>query len=300
MDLSERVENLGLAYKLMDNPLESSRNIMSRAVEEFSPYAAVLMLSGGDDSLTAYHVAKEINAHIDFVCHIRTGTGLPATTEFVKHSVKEQADRLIIADAGMAYEDYVLRKGFFGLGRTAHNYAYHLLKAGPYRKVISREIRKRKRNRPVLLLNGARKDESENRTVKLGAPFNRDPAARNNIWINILYDWTKRDCMDYLKANGIERNPVSVAMHRSGECMCGTMQSNHDRKMAGLLYPEWAAWLDELEKRVHERGFRWSWGQATTREIVGDSAQMELPVMCLGCEFQYESRQNFSEEAQDD
>jgi len=259
--------------------IESSRSIMEQAVEKYKPYATVVMLSGGDDSVTAYHVARELGVEYDFVLHIRTGTGIPETGEYVERLVKGYGDRLVIADAGTAYEDYVLRKGFFGMGRTGHNYAYHLLKAGPYRKAISKKIRKRKHNRPVLLLNGARKNESSNRTVKLDGWSNRDPAARNNIWISLLYEWSKQDCTAYLRDRGIERNPVSIALHRSAECMCGTMQSMEDRHLAAALYPEWGKWLNDLEKRSI---FPWKWGESTTKAKM-DKYKEELQLMCMHC-----------------
>lgn len=269
----------------MEAKLKQSREIIFEAMNRFDPFASVVMFSGGDDSLAMYMAVKELAVPFEFVLHIRTGTGIQESFDFVERTVLNQGDKLIVADAGPAYEEYVLRKGFFGRGRRAHNYAYHVLKASPYRKVISSQIRKRKRNRPVLLLNGARKSESSNRTVKLDGPFNRDPAAPNNIWTSILYSWSKADCREMIDLAGIERNPVSVAMHRSGECMCGTMQSIEDRALASMLYPEWGKWIDDLEQSVLDRGHACKWGIETTRKTMSQSAQQELPIMCVGCDF---------------
>lgn len=267
----------------MGEQVEAACSIFADAERRFEPYAKVVMFSGGDDSLVAYHVAREI-ADLDFVLHIRTGTGITDTLEFVQDEVDRNGDRLVIADAGDAYEKYVLRKGFFGRGRTAHNYAYHILKAQPFRTAISKQIRHGKRGRNVLLINGARKNESDNRTVKLNGPYNRDTSTKSNIWTSILYTWSKQDCLDFLASRGIERNPVSQAMHRSGECMCGTMQSHEDRRLAAALYPEWGEWLDDLEQQAFERGFTWGWGEATTKEspaFLRAAGQMEF--MCMSC-----------------
>ena len=43
----------------MTDHLEQSREIVMRAMSDLVPYATIMMLSGGDDSLTAYHVHHE-------------------------------------------------------------------------------------------------------------------------------------------------------------------------------------------------------------------------------------------------
>lgn len=45
--------------------LENSKEIIEKAITDFKPKAVVLMFSGGDDSLTAYHVAKELGVKLD-------------------------------------------------------------------------------------------------------------------------------------------------------------------------------------------------------------------------------------------
>lgn len=269
------------------NKIESSQKIITKAEKKFSPYARVIMFSGGDDSLAAYLVSRELEINYDYVLHIKTGTGIPDTLDYVRDIVDNFGDDLVVADAGDAYKDYVLRKGFFGRGLTAHNYAYHILKASPYRKAISKNTRKGKRNRPVFLINGARKKESSNRMVKLDKPWNRDASAKNNIWVSLLYDWTKKDCLDFIKSKNTKRNPVSQAMHRSGECMCGTMQSLETRKLAAALYPNWGKWLDELEKEVFDEGHFWGWGEDTSRgsrAYMKRMGQMEFQIMCTDCD----------------
>jgi 3'-phosphoadenosine 5'-phosphosulfate sulfotransferase (PAPS reductase)/FAD synthetase len=242
------------------------------------------MFSGGDDSLCAYHVVRELEMiNLDFVLHVNTRTGIRETTEYVRGHVAGLGDKLIIADAGSSYEDYILRKGFFGVGRQAHTFAYHILKANPCRRAISKTIRKGKRNRPVLLINGARKGESKNRMANFREPHRRGWVAPMNIWVNILHNWTKQDCIAYLQERKIARNPVSVALHRSGECMCGTMQSLEERKWAEGLYPNWGNWLRDLEQKAHEKGFHWNWGENPAKEIFNGQMSLFQP-MCVGCD----------------
>lgn len=112
----------------MHDLILKSRDIIDEAIATFKPMATVFMFSGGDDSLTTYQVLKQLGVKFDFVIHGNTRTGIQETTDFVIKEVERRKDKLIIADAGNAYIDYVLRKGFFGKGNHAHRYSYHVLK----------------------------------------------------------------------------------------------------------------------------------------------------------------------------
>jgi len=276
----------------MDEKLRYSREIYDKAIADFKPESVVCMISGGDDSLTAYHVARAIGAKIDFVMHVNTRTGIPQTNQFVRDTFVDE--NYIEADAGSAYEDYVLRKGFMGRGYKNHAQAFHLLKAGPYRKAISKHIRQGRRNFPVLLLNGARESESDNRTVNAKGIYNRDSSAKNNIWTNIIQHWSRQDCKSFLDERKACRNPVAKELCRSGECMCGTMQSDEDRIEASLLYPEWGKWLDNLGEEVVE-DYPWKWGREQPgwfkqlkhgqMGLMGEHEEYEhqFQPMCVGC-----------------
>jgi len=242
-------------------------------------------LSGGDDSTTAYHVAKQLGVKFDSVIHGRTGTGIKETTDFAIKQVEDNNDRLIIADSGDAYEKYVLRKGFFGVGDDAHNMSYHVLKIEHFRKAVSINFRKRQRNFPILFINGARQSESKRRQKTMVEPIRVDPSAKNNIWVNIINHWTKHDCTEYLEGNGIPRSPVAVNLCRSGECNCGTMQDKGDREEASFFYPDWGEWLDNLEKEVLKK-FPWKWGESINKQHHMEmKGQLNLfKPMCVGCE----------------
>lgn len=120
--------------------------IIERAMLDYKPKAVVLMFSGGDDSLTTYEVIRQLNIKIDFVIHGYTRTGIQQTTDFAKWEVERRNGKLLIADAGDAYERYVMRKGFFGKGNGAHNISYHILKQDAFDRTISKHIRQRQRN----------------------------------------------------------------------------------------------------------------------------------------------------------
>lgn len=272
----------------MDEILERSKEIAGEAITEYGPYAIVLMMSGGEDSLTAFYVARALGIEIDYVIHGNTRTGIPQTTEYVRDFVQRCGVPYIEADAGDAYEEYVLRKGFFGKGRSAHSYAYHVCKATAFRKAVSRNIRKGKHGRNILLLNGARLEESDNRSENLSETTNVDPAAKRNIWVNVIHHWTKINCVNFLRENDAFYNPVTKLLHRSGECMCGTMQSQREREEAAYWFPQWGEWLNDLERRVREAGFTWGWGEnISDYHLQKKRGQLELfedwTPMCRDC-----------------
>jgi 3'-phosphoadenosine 5'-phosphosulfate sulfotransferase (PAPS reductase)/FAD synthetase len=239
------------------------------------------MVSGGKDSMCSNAVAREIGIPINLVIHGNTRTGIPETTEFVRAQFSSQSDcDFAEADAGSAYEAYVLRKGFFGKGINAHGHSYRILKATPFRKVISGKIRQGKRDRRILLLSGTRKDESANRMAHLQI-FRRDPASPNNIWVSLIHNWTAADRDQYLESRNIPINPVSIQLCKSGECMCGTMQSKAQRMEAAVLYPHWGRWLSDLEteaRRLHGFG----WGEDFPKKMRPSSSEAFQP-MCVDC-----------------
>jgi 3'-phosphoadenosine 5'-phosphosulfate sulfotransferase (PAPS reductase)/FAD synthetase len=258
--------------------LDESTAILKSAVETFSPTHIVSMVSGGKDSAASDQVARELGVKIDFVMHGNTRCGIPETSQFVRETYGKLGD-IVEADAGTSYEDYVLRKGFFGQGIGAHGFAYRVLKATPFRKAISKCIRQGKRGVRILLLNGARKDESENRQKHLQL-WRRDPASPGNIWVNLIHDWSQDDRDEYLNSRDTPINPVATALCRSGECMCGTMQSKAERIEAALLYPQWGRWLKALEQealRLHGFG----WGDPFPKPR--DERQGDFFPMCKDC-----------------
>jgi 3'-phosphoadenosine 5'-phosphosulfate sulfotransferase (PAPS reductase)/FAD synthetase len=258
--------------------LDQSMAIVRDAIKRYTPTHIVSMVSGGKDSACSDAVARELGIKIDFVMHGNTGCGIPETSSFVRQRYGALGE-YVEANAGTAYEEYVIRKGFFGKGIAAHGFAYRVLKATPFRKAVSAEIRHGKRGIRVLLLNGARKDESENRSANLQV-YRQDPASPGNIWCSLIYDWSQRDRDSYLESRNVPINPVAKQLCRSGECMCGTMQTAAERTEAAILYPRWGAWLQNLEnvaRKLHGFG----WGEQFPR-VSKNQADLFQP-MCSNC-----------------
>lgn len=270
----------------LQTKLEMSQEIIGRAIAEYSPYAIVLMFSGGDDSLTAYHVSKFLGIPVTHFMHGVTNTGIVETSDFARSVGEQSGLRYIEANAGNAFSDYVLRKGFFGVGNNAHAMAYHILKHRRFRAALSQNIRHARPGRNILLINGARKQESNNRKRSMINPIKTDGS---NIWVNLINDWTKLDCLNFL--DGQKRNPVTEILHRSGECLCGTMQSLETRKEVSFWFPYWGKQIDTLEKEACKRGFCWGWGEdlppaikaQKAREKQVKNGQLEFLPMCQNC-----------------
>jgi 3'-phosphoadenosine 5'-phosphosulfate sulfotransferase (PAPS reductase)/FAD synthetase len=264
---------------------EESKSIVCKAIIDINPYAICLMLSGGDDSITALQVAIMLGVKIDFIIHGVTGTGLPEVRAYIQQVAGRNNIRMIYADAGTSFVDYVRRKGFFGVGADAHKFSYHILKVNPFDRAISRYIRKGVSGRKIMLLNGVRVDESDNRADNFGDnPYRWQ---KNNYWVNIIHWWNKADCLQLLEAESVQRSPVAIALGRSGECNCGTMQSEADRIAASQFNPEWGKWMQELRREI-TRQHGWDINQNPSKERMKEikqqiAAQSDFMPMCVGC-----------------
>jgi 3'-phosphoadenosine 5'-phosphosulfate sulfotransferase (PAPS reductase)/FAD synthetase len=270
--------NIDRKPETLDEAIAQSAFYARNAIELFSPKHVVTMVSGGNDSAACHHLAIELGLPVTMTIHGRTGCGLQGTTDFVAANYGTDAP-LEIADAGKAYEEYVMRKGFFGKGVDAHGFAYRILKAGPFRKLVSASLRKGKTGVRVMMLNGAFAAESANRKANLKRG-RIDPGAQGNMWFNLIHDWTPEIRDEYLLTRGVKLNPVAQALCRSGECMCGTMQTDAERIEAAAFDPAWGRWLTELENAVIEKhGF--GWGKPAPN-VNKNRPDLFMP-MCVDC-----------------
>lgn len=261
----------------LSRAMKSSEERMAKVMADVNPTHIIATVSGGRDSAAEVQLALDMGIKIDLILHCRTGTGIPQTTQHVVDYYGNLGPDFVMADAGTAYEAYVMRKGFFGVGRQAHNFSYRILKADPMRKAISREIRKGKRGVRTLLLNGARALESDNRAKNL----KETRLDKGNLWVNLIHDWSAADRDRFLCLRNTPINPVAIQLCRSGECMCGTMQTLQTRGEAAAIYPDWGAWLDDLDRRGKAK-HGWGWGEVMPKPVDGRQIDMFQP-LCIGC-----------------
>lgn len=289
----------------MNNSLQQSNQIIQQAITDYKPYAVVVMVSGGDDSLTALQLCKVLDVPITHILHGITRTGVQSTTDHVRAIAATFNAQYIEADAGTTYEDYVTRKGFFGIGHTAHSFAYHQLKHQQFEKALSLHIRRGQTNRNILLINGARIQESGNRALNFIQPIRPDGTKKprdKNIWVNIIHYWSKRECLDFLRDQKVQRCKAAILCHRSGECMCGTMQSKDAAAELAYFFPDWGAWWEDIRNRVTSK-FGWDWGEDVPtefkarkqREKALSQGQLDLfdhyLPMCTSCQANNESEE---------
>lgn len=252
----------------MDDPLKSAKEIL-KAGDKIEPFARVLMFSGGKDSQATYEVCRILGVKLDAIVHVRTGCGLPETTEYVRSFAESVGVPYIEADSGNKYEEYVRRKGFFGVGTgpmSAHSFAFHVVKRDAYVAALA-NLRGRKRGRKIIMINGARVAESENRDENMAGKYikcdrtKEGKPASPNWWVSPLLDWSNEDRNVFLKEQKCPINPVSQALCRSGECLCGTTQGLQARVEASAYNPEFGKWLDGLDEYAKKR-FGFGWGES--------------------------------------
>ncbi len=274
----------------MNDLLQRSAEIAREAALDYKPHSTILMMSGGKDSMLTYQVAKTLGIKIDFIMHGWTRTGIFETTEFVRAFAMREGVPYIESDAGDSYRKYVLKNGFFGVGRQSHSVAYHLLKSDHFRSNISRHIRHGQRGRNVVMLSGARRQESANRAKNIDVPVRREKVKSPNIWAALCHEWGVEERNGFLEEVKAPINPVTQRLCRSGECMCGTMQSPLDRAEAATEFPAWGKWIRDISNEVYAAGHDWGWGEdMSPRAKAAKVGQMsmfdedEYQPMCVSC-----------------
>lgn len=280
----------GVAKRRDEQLIEDAFTVLDEAHAEHNPRAWFTLFSGGHDSLTACAVAFEWAKARGIelsAAHIRTGTGIPDTTEFVKATCAAQGWPLRIFDPPVPYEDIVLEYGF--PGPAQHGLMYQRLKERCLRQLV-REAKQDFHDR-IGLVTGVRSDESLRRMRHVDR-IQRDGA---QVWAAAIWNWSKIECANFsFKERGLERNPVVDLIHMSGECLCGAFARPGEMQEIEGWFPAHADWLHELERKVAEKGLRaWRWGVRPPRihreqmamDFGADWDDAPLPgMLCVGCE----------------
>jgi 3'-phosphoadenosine 5'-phosphosulfate sulfotransferase (PAPS reductase)/FAD synthetase len=238
--------------------IQSTKEILKEVESSHKPSVYVWLFSGGDDSLAVGKICFELLPKIDYAIFCDTGTCIPQTKEFVIETCKQMNIPLLIGTTTKKddYKEYVLKFGFPGRNLKQHTVMYRMLKDHSLRRCIS-QIRQKRRNIKIVLLTGARYDES---TRRMGTVKKID-ARGNNIWVNAIQDWTKSDIHSYFTKNKIERSIVAQTIGRSGECNCGVFGNKEELDEINIISPEFVTEMRELEDKVKANGFCWGWGE---------------------------------------
>lgn len=277
-DVLERQEQL----------LRDAFAVLDETQVHYTPRAWWTLFSGGHDSLTACAVAFKWAEHRGVQMqagHIKTGTGIPATTEYVETVCKQEGWPLQIFEPPVSYEDIVMEHGFPGPGQ--HGIAYARLKERCLRELV-RGSKVNFHDR-IGMVTGVRQDESLRR-MRHVSRIQREGA---QVFAAPIWNWTKGDCAQFcFDTLGLPKNDVVGLLHASGECLCGAFARPDEMAEIEQWFPEHAKWIHALEERVRGAGIvACRWGQRPPRIHqeqmkmgFGEDWDASIPgVLCQGC-----------------
>ena len=252
-----------------------SREILYSAIDEHQPRCIFVLFSGGSDSSVLLHwVAERLGDELTAAFHVDTGTALPGVREYAEGFAGSIGVRLVVYEAGDAYEVMVRKYGVPGPG--AHRYSYINLKERQIDRLV--KDHKLKWGDRIMLLSGVRSAESDRRMGN-AVPVERDGA---QVWVNPLIHWSNEMMAAYRSRHAIPQSEAAALVHRSGECNCGAFASPGEREMLRALYPEWFARVIEPREREAEAlGLPCKWGERRpgrdrTHRMCHCASQLEL------------------------
>lgn len=263
---------------MKDELISAALHVVEEAYAEYQPSHVFALFSGGHDSLCATAIAARHPA-FSGAAHMNTGVGIEATREFVRSTCAEREWPLLeYHPDGKTYRELVIEKGMPN-GPKSHNTMYFWLKQRQVRRLV-REHKTHRHDR-VMLVTGIRTDESTRRmAAALSVPVRREGC---QLWVNPILDWSKSDCHDLMDEDGLVRNQVVDLLHRSGECLCGSL-ANRLVEMPEIerWYPETAAELRRYEELAREHGHLEDvWARRLPAKINRMQTRLEL---CSSCD----------------
>ena len=248
--------------------LNWSKELSERIKKDFDPYAVIVGLTTGFDSNVALKLATMFfNVDAAFTCD--TTIAAPETLKNCQKVANEvyglkwickKPSYNGIQENPNTYFEIVKQHGFPGKTKTAHNWMYRWLKDHTVSSIIT-DIRKRKRNRPIVIISGARKYESVRR---MGT--SQDVTINgNNIWVNICNEWTNEEVHAFAEDNDLTklRSPISKAIGMSGECFCGCFAGKGELNEIKFASPSTWDKLDRIDKWLKSNtSMNWGYEQS--------------------------------------
>lgn len=275
--------------------LRWTKTLCERVKKDFEPYAVIVGLTTGFDSNVALKLATMFfNVDAAFTCD--TTIAAKETLQNCEYIAKEVYGLKWICKAppynGIeenhnTYFEIVKQHGFPGKTKTAHNWMYRWLKDHTVSKIIS-SIRKNKRNRPIIIISGARKYESVRR---MGT--SQDITIQgNNIWVNICNEWTNSEVNAFAEDNKLSeyRSPISKTIGLSGECFCGCYAEKGELNEIKIASPSTYEKITHITKWLQDNtNFYWEWEESPPKKwILEKHGQINMfsasnMIMCSTC-----------------
>ena len=249
-------------------------DIIAGAIAEHDPVRVYALVSGGNDSTVAAHLAATFGPRVDALAHINTGIGIEETRHYVRRFADWLGLPLIEKLPPRTYEELVMEHGFPGPG--AHRYMYSWLKERPLRE-LRRQAQTRRGER-VMFLTGVRTAESSRRMGHVKA-VQRDGAT---VWVAPILDFGTSDIWDYRERHELPANEVVASLHMSGECLCGAFAKPDELEEIAFFYPETAQRIRALEAKVRAAGVvSTAWGPHSSKRI--REARAAAGMLCSSC-----------------
>ena len=274
--------------------LKWSKEIADRIIKDYNPFAILVAYTSGADSNVALKVATLfMPVSAAFTCDTTISAietlrncervasdvyGLKYITKFPPYAgLKENPN---------TYAEIVKRHGFPGSTDTAHAWMYRWLKDHTVSRIIS-SIRARRHNRPIVIVSGARRHESKRRWGT-----SEDITIQgNNIWLNIINDWTDQDCYEFTRDNDLDRyrSPISHAIGLSGDCFCGSFAQPGDLLELKIASPTTHEKIIGLQQWVLDNTtMQWTWEEGPSKyQIKEKHGQLNLftpnMLLCSTC-----------------
>ncbi len=259
---------------------------VNSASDLYKPVYMSGALSGGHDSITACYIASLANGWRSMF-HCNTGVGLDATEVFVgslclrlKWPLEVFYARGNVQASGkpdpMDYFAMVEKHGFPGPGQ--HGTMYIKLKERQIRRFV--RAHKTKMRDRVMLVSGARRQESQRRTNEGQVEEHRREGAQ--VWCNPLFDFSKLDCARIMRYAELPRSPVVDLIHKSGECLCGCFRKDGELEETTLWFKDdpTIVRLNEAHAR-HKASGRHGWGE---RPMKRGCTIKKTGNMCTACD----------------
>lgn len=269
-----------------------SEELARKVKLDFNPWAVLVGFTAGADSNIALKLASMFfPVTAVFTCN--TTIASLDTLSSCESAARNYGHNYIcrcppyngLAECNDTYEQLIKRHGFPGQTKTAHNWMYWYLKDHTVSRIVS-SYRRRVRNRVVVIISGARQDESIRR---MGTT--QDITVKGStVWVNLCNRWTASECHAFEAEYNLSsyRSHCSRTIGISGECWCGAFapkgQLNELRFAAPDVYEKLSrlrSWL------IANTQFNWDWdeGPPKKRDMLKPPSPTFSPnaLMCSTC-----------------
>lgn len=272
-----------------------TKELADRVKTDFEPYAVIVGLTTGFDSNVALKLATMFfNVTAAFTCD--TTIAAPETLNNCRKVAEDVYKLKYIRKAppyagkkenNETYFEVVKQHGFPGKTKTAHAWMYRWLKDHTVSSIIS-SIRQNKRNRPIIIISGARKHES----VRRFGTSQDITIQGNNIWVNICNEWTNSEVHAFAMDNNLDRyrSPISKSIGISGECFCGCFSTKGELNEVKIASPSTYEKIMNIYKWLKQNtNYDWDWESGPSKQFTMEKyGQLNMftksnMIMCSTC-----------------